>query len=95
MKHTCLKQLLDDAAQAIREQDGTADEIIGDDIPDRIRALPKSKPYKGTYVVHPKVTSQELETKDKRMSDNVTIEAIYYSETGNISNGVTVFIGEN
>lgn len=96
MKHTCLKHLLDDAAAAIREHDGTTAEIIGDDIPDRIRALPtKGSPYTGAYVVHPKVTSQELETKNKHMEDNVTIEAIYYSETSNISDGITVFIGEN
>lgn len=39
MKHRCIKELLDDAAQAIRELDGTTEKIIGDDIPDRIRAL--------------------------------------------------------
>ena len=95
MKHTCLKELLDDAAEAIREHDGTTAEIIGDDIPDRIRALPtKGEPYTGAYVVHPKTTSQELNTKDHHMTDNVTVDAIYYSETSNLS-GITVFIGEN
>ena len=39
VKHRCIKELLDDAAQAIRELDGTTEKIIGDDIPDRIRAL--------------------------------------------------------
>lgn len=94
MKHRCIKELLDDAAQAIRELDGTTEDIIGDDIPDRIRALQgRSEDYAGEYVVEPKSVAQVLPTKDKHMTDDVRVNAIYYSETSNDSNGYTVFIG--
>lgn len=50
--------------------------------------------YDGDYIVNPKVTSQELETKDKVLEDNVTINAIYYNETENQGGGYTAQIGE-
>ena len=49
--------------------------------------------YSGEYEVTPKVNEQELKTKDKHMTDNVTVRAIPYFDTGNNSGGRTVYIG--
>ena len=49
--------------------------------------------YDGEYIVTPiPYDSQTLETKDKLMADDVTVLAIPYYETSNIS-GITVYIG--
>lgn len=51
--------------------------------------------YDGDYVVKPiPYNSQELETQDKFMYDNVTVLPIPYFETSNLSDGLTVYIGE-
>lgn len=51
-----------------------------------------ASPYTGEYEVTPKVDSQQLETKQKYMTDNVKIHAIPFFEVGNTSGGNTVFI---
>lgn len=48
--------------------------------------------YDGNYQVVPKSTEQLLSTKDKQMTDDVTIKAIPYFETSN-EDGITIFIG--
>ena len=50
-------------------------------------------PYEGSYVVTPRKVEQVLETNDKRMTDDVTVEAISYIEVGNMGGGVTATIG--
>ena len=50
-------------------------------------------PYEGTYVVTPRKVEQVLETNDKRMTDDVTVEAISYIEAGNLGGGMTATIG--
>lgn len=45
--------------------------------------------YRGSYSAVPKTTSQVLETKNKSMNDNVTIESIPVSEIENPSGGWT------
>lgn len=50
--------------------------------------------YKGEYIINPKIVSQKMETKDKIMDDDVTINEIYFNETENLSGGMTVQIGE-
>lgn len=49
--------------------------------------------YDGPYVATPKFESQELETKDKMMKDNVEVEPIYVSRVSNPAGGTTVYIG--
>lgn len=49
--------------------------------------------YTGDYNVIPRVYEQTLETKDKVMTDNVTVEVIPLSKVINLSNGYTVTIG--
>lgn len=48
--------------------------------------------YEGEYVVTPKVTEQTLETRNTSMREDVTIEAIPYSEVTNPSGGLTANI---
>jgi len=48
--------------------------------------------YDGRYVVNPRKVPQDLETKNKSMRDDVTVNAINYSETAN-PYGETVVIG--
>lgn len=48
--------------------------------------------YEGSYSVIPKVYEQTLETANKSMTDDVTVEEIPYSETSNPSGGNTVNI---
>ena len=49
--------------------------------------------YGGSYEVTPKTVAQTLETKDKKMKDNVSVLAIPYFEVSN-TDGTTVIIGE-
>lgn len=49
--------------------------------------------YEGDYNVIPRVYQQVLETKDKLMLDDVTVEIIPLSRVINLSNGYTVTIG--
>lgn len=49
--------------------------------------------YTGDYEVDPRKVSQTLETKNKSMTDDVTVNAIYYSEVTNQGGGYTAYIG--
>ena len=49
--------------------------------------------YTGAYDVDPKFTAQKLETKGKKMLDDVTVEAIEVQRVSNTSGGRTVYIG--
>ena len=48
--------------------------------------------YSGDYTITPRVQSQTMNTKNKKMEDNVTVLAIPYYETSNLK-GKTVYIG--
>lgn len=48
--------------------------------------------YDGDYTVIPKVSEQRMQTKNKMMKDNVTIEQIPFHEVSN-ETGTTVVIG--
>lgn len=48
--------------------------------------------YDGAYSATPKVTAQTLETRNKSMRNDVTVEAVPYSEVSNPQGGVTVNI---
>lgn len=51
------------------------------------------EPYVGDYIVTPKVSEQTMETKDKVMTDDVTIKSIPFFNVSNNSGGTTVYIG--
>lgn len=48
--------------------------------------------YDGEYEVTPKISEQELETKNKSMTDNVKVLSIPFSEVTNPEGGKTVNI---
>lgn len=50
--------------------------------------------YPGPYTVTPKIRPQSLNTADKHMAHDVTIEPIPYYEVSN-QNGKTIIIGGN
>lgn len=54
----------------------------------------KSATYDGDYEIIPKVNAQTIETKNKKMKENLTVLAIPYYETSNPT-GKTVYIGGN
>lgn len=49
--------------------------------------------YEGSYEITPRVVEQMLETKDKSMVDDVTVNAIPYVEVSNVGGGYTATIG--
>ena len=49
--------------------------------------------YDGQYEINPSFDDQILETKNKLMTDDVTVNAITVSRTTNPSGGKTVYIG--
>ena len=56
----------------------------------------KTKPlpwYEGEYELTPVWENVTLETKQKSMQEDVTMQAIPYAEVDNLSGGVTVIIG--
>lgn len=68
--------------QRVSASIGRAVVVIHDEIP----------AYDGSYVVTPSHAAQVLETKDKRMLDDVIVNWIPYWEVPN-EHGVTVYIG--
>ena len=48
--------------------------------------------YTGDYEVTPKDEEQILATKEKRMTDNVTVKEIPYAEMDNDAGGKTIII---
>lgn len=49
--------------------------------------------YKGEYNVTPKVTIQTLNTRNKRLANDVVVKEIPFYETDNLFGGQTVNIG--
>ena len=49
--------------------------------------------YTGAYEVDPRKVEQVLETRNKSMSGDVTINPIFYSEVSNPAGGETCYIG--
>ena len=50
--------------------------------------------YEGDYNITPSVEVQKMETKNKIMLDDVTVNAIPYFDVSNTSGGSTVYIGK-
>lgn len=49
--------------------------------------------YDGSYEVYPRKIAQTLDTANKFMADDLTVDAINYSETSNPEGGITINIG--
>ena len=51
--------------------------------------------YEGAYMVHSAAhEAQELPTANKHLVKNITVEKIPYYETSNMSDGITIYIGD-
>ena len=51
--------------------------------------------YEGAYTVHSAAhEAQELPTANKQLTKNITVEKIPYYETSNMSDGITIYIGD-
>lgn len=50
--------------------------------------------FEGPYEVKPIIESHTLPTKDKLMKEDLVVLAIPYAEVTNLSNGITVTIGD-
>ena len=49
--------------------------------------------YTGDYTVTPTLEEQILETNNKKMNDNITVNKIPVKEESNLSGGITLIIG--
>lgn len=49
--------------------------------------------YEGEYFVIPEVESQTLDTSNRVLTEDVTVDAIPYAEVSNSADGTTVTIG--
>lgn len=49
--------------------------------------------YTGDYIVTPTFEEQTLETNNKKMNDNITVNKIPVKEESNLSGGITLTIG--
>lgn len=52
------------------------------------------EPYLGKYEYTPRVTEQTLPTKDKRMTEDLRINAIPFFDVSNPTGGKTIYIGK-
>lgn len=93
-----LDKALKSTADAIRSKTATTDDILWDiftgfaEAIKKITAAVDFDTYTGEYDITPAVGSQSLETAQKFMSDDVTVEAIPYVESENSAGGTTVTI---
>lgn len=58
-----------------------------------VTAVTDAETYKGEYTVTPDISPIVLDTKDKLMTDDVTVKEIPLWETDNPQGGTTVLIG--
>lgn len=59
-----------------------------------LTARPEVDYYEGNYEVIPKVSVQTLETKEKFLTENITVCEIPYFDVSNTAGGSTVYIGK-
>ncbi len=55
--------------------------------------LQKGKTYEGEYTVTPRTVSQTLPTRNRLLSQDITVLEIPYHEVENIERGTTAIIG--
>lgn len=68
--------------------------ISGEAIQVLVTQRQDAESYTGPYTVTPKAEEQTLNTKDKVMDDDVTIESIPIYEVSNESGGTTFYIAD-
>lgn len=58
-----------------------------------IQFVGETNPYTGEYIIDPDFDRQTLQTKQKYMTDNITVNPIQVESVSNIEGGRTVYIG--
>ena len=58
-----------------------------------IQFVGEANPYTGSYIIDPDFEGQVLQTRQKYMTDNVTVNPIQVESVSNTSGGRTVYIG--
>ena len=58
-----------------------------------IQFVGETNPYTGEYIIDPDFDGQVLQTRQKYMTDNVTVNPIQVEAVSNTSGGKTVYIG--
>lgn len=61
-------------------------------LPETAASIKAPSVYEGAYTVTPSAEAQTLPTADKRMSKDVSIKSIPYSEETNASGGTIIYI---
>lgn len=61
-----------------------------------VTAVPSDQePYTGEYEVTPDISSEQvLKTANKYLAKDIVINPVPYSETANVQDGITVYIGK-
>lgn len=70
--------------------DVQADASLGQTV---IQYVGENNPYTGSYIIDPDFDGQVLQTRQKCMTDNVTVNPIQVESVSNTSGGRTVYIG--
>lgn len=79
-------QRIDISAKKKHQEIGVGQDVI---IVPVYKDVPK---YEGEYAVTPRVTEQTMATKNKMMTEDVTVKSIPFYNVGNTSGGSTVYI---
>ena len=83
--------ILDDTEEVTLLLEADGELVLEDSVP---YAQPTLPAYEGPYTVTPVLyDEQELETRNLRMTDNVTVKEIPITQTSNLYGGYTVVIG--
>jgi hypothetical protein len=97
-KYIISEETLIGMANAIRTKTGLTNKINVENYESEILSISDVNDieiYDGVYQVVPNVFDNLiLETKDKKMVDNVTVDKIPYAKVSNEAGGATVTIGE-
>lgn len=67
--------------------------LAGSNITAVARPVDGKEKYTGSYIIEPSMDDQVLNTKNKVMTDDLTIKKIMVTFTSNLSGGNTVYIG--
>lgn len=97
-KYIISEETLIGIANAIRTKTGLTDKINTENFESEILSISGVSDieiYEGIYEIIPSVFEKQiLETKNKKMTDDVTVKEIPYAEVSNEAGGETITIGE-
>ena len=86
-----------DLADVIRDKSGEIDKLSIEEMTEAVKSISTveydGETYEGPYTIRPEIDEQIMETNNKLMTDDVTIQAIPYHSVDNAEMGQTVIIG--